>query len=263
MPHPALFDRLERMLGASALDALRATRVALFGLGGVGSWCAESLVRSGVGRLLLVDSDRVCATNVNRQLMATTRTIGEVKVEALARRLREINPAVDLDARAEVYSAETAASFDLAACDYVVDAIDSLSEKAALIRHTLSIPSVTLFASMGAALKMDPFQIRATAFRKVAGDGLARALRQKFKKTGGLPARAFTCVWSPERRENLGAADPEAPTPGADRWSARKARVNGTVAHTTAIFGFALAGLVVADVERRLRAPAGAAGRAG
>ena len=115
------------MLGTATLDALRATRVALFGLGGVGSWCAESLVRSGVGHLLLVDSDRVCATNVNRQLMATTATVGAVKVEVLARRLREINPGVDLDVRAEVYSAETAPSFDLAAYGYVVDAIDSRS----------------------------------------------------------------------------------------------------------------------------------------
>ncbi len=243
------------MLGTATLDALRATRVALFGLGGVGSWCAESLVRSGVGHLLLVDSDRVCVTNVNRQLMATTATVGAVKVEVLARRLQEINPDVDLDVRAEVYSAETAASFDLAACNYVVDAIDSLSEKAALIRHALSIPSVTLFASMGAALKMDPFQIRATPFRKVAGDGLARALRQKFKKTGGLPSRSFTCVWSPEHRENLGPADPAAATPDADRWSARKARVNGTVAHIPAIFGFALAGLVVADIEEKVKSP--------
>lgn len=243
------------MLGTETLTALRATRVALFGLGGVGSWCAESLVRSGVGHLLLVDSDRVCATNVNRQLMATTATVGAVKVEVLARRLREINPDVDLDVRPQVYSAETAPSFDLATCDYVIDAIDSLAEKAALIRHALSIPTVTLFSSMGAALKMDPFQIRASPFRKVAGDGLARALRQKFKKTGGLPSRSFTCVWSPEHRENLGPADPAAPTPGADRWSVRKARVNGTVAHIPAIFGFALAGLVIADAEKKLNRP--------
>ena len=140
------------------------------------------------------------------------------------------------------------ADFALERCDYVVDAIDSLAEKAALIRHALSIPTVTLFASMGAALKMDPFQIRAAEFRKIAGDGLARALRQKFRKTGGMPARRFTCVWSPERRENLG----DAPQPDADdTWGARKARINGTVAHTTAIFGFALAGLVVQDIARK------------
>ena len=237
MSHPAIFRRTELMLGTSTLDRLSQTRVAVFGLGGVGSWCAESLVRSGVGKLLLVDSDRICITNVNRQLMATVKTAGQVKVEVLAARFREINPLVELDVRQQIYSSETASSFDLENYDYVIDAIDSLSEKAALIRHALSIPSVTLFASMGAALKMDPFQIRASEFRKIEGDGLARALRTKFKKTGGYPARTFTCVWSPERRENLGAA-------GAGSGL-------GTVVHTTAMFGFALAGLVLADVEKR------------
>ena len=173
-----------------------------------------------------------------------------VKVEVLAARLREINPDVKLTVRAEAYGEANAADFGLERYDYVIDAIDSLSCKAALIRHALSLPSVTLFASMGAALKMDPFQIRATEFRKIEGDGLARALRQRFKKTGGLPSRTFTCVWSPEHRENLGdVVQPDA----EDSWAAMKARLNGTVAHTTAIFGFALAGLVVQDVERRMR----------
>lgn len=236
------------MLGTPMLDALAATKVAIFGLGGVGSWCAESLVRSGVGELLLVDSDRVAITNINRQLMATTKTVGEVKVEALAARLREINPEVRLTVRPEIYNEEHAARFALEEYDYVIDAIDSLSAKAALIRHALSIPTVTLFASMGAALKMDSFQIRATEFRKIEGDGLARALRQKFKKTGGFPSRKFTCVWSPEHRENRGdALQPDAD----DTWGAQKARLNGTVAHTTAIFGFALAGLVLQDVEKK------------
>ena len=238
------------MLGTRTLDALASAKVALVGLGGVGSWCAESLVRTGVGELLLVDSDRVAVTNVNRQLMATTKTEGLVKVEVLAARLREINPDVKLTVRAEAYGEANAADFGLERYDYVIDAIDSLSCKAALIRHALSLRSVTLFASMGAALKMDPFQIRATEFRKIEGDGLARALRQRFKKTGGLPSRTFTCVWSPEHRENLGdVVQPDA----EDSWAATKARLNGTVAHTTAIFGFALAGLVV---RHRIEPPA-------
>ena len=232
------------MLGTAALEALARTKVAVFGLGGVGGWCAEALVRSGVGRLMLVDSDKVAESNVNRQVMATTATVGEVKVEVLAKRLREINPLVELDVRARRYTEDTTGEFALGEYDYVVDAIDSLDCKAALIRHALLIPSATLFSSMGAALKIDPFQIRATEFRKVEGDGLARALRTKFKKTGGMPSRKFTCVWSPERRGNLGAETGDG-EPGK--------RVNGTVVHTTAIFGFALAGLVVQDVERRVR----------
>ena len=236
----AIFRRTELMLGVEMLDALARTRVAIFGLGGVGSWCAESLVRTGVRRLMLVDPDRICLTNVNRQLMATTETAGQMKVVALAERLREINPAVDLDVRPCIYDASTAAEFDLSQWDYVIDAIDSLESKAQLIRHALSVPTVTLFASMGAALKMDPSQIRRSAFKKVEGDGLARALRRKLRRTGGLPARPFTCVWSPERRENLGPVE-------------MGPRINGSVVHTTAIFGFTLAGLVVADVERRVR----------
>lgn len=244
-----IFNRVELMLGSQAFAAVQHSRVAIFGLGGVGSWCAESLVRSGIGKLMLVDSDRICVTNVNRQLPATTQTVGRVKVDVLAERLREINPNIELDVRAQIYSEETAATFAIDEYDYVIDAIDSLTEKAALIRHALSIPSVTLFASMGAALKMDAFQIRSSEFRKIEGDGLARALRRKFKETGGFPERKFMCVWSAEQRQNRGE---ESATPDAnDTWSAKKARINGTIAHTTAIFGFALAGLVLSDMESK------------
>jgi len=268
-PHPAIFSRAELMLGSRSLDAISGVRVAIFGLGGVGSWCAESLVRTGVRQLMLVDSDRVSVTNVNRQLMATTRTVGQVKVDVLAARLREINPDVVLDVRPAVYCAATAPGFNLAKWDYVIDAIDSLENKALLIRNALSFPSVTLFASMGAALKMDPFQIRHGEFSKVAGDPLARALRQKLRRTGGMPGRPFECVWSPERRENLGNAAADAagqcesgegqgdPASAGRGWDSLKARINGTVAHTTAIFGFALASLVISDIERRARQSAG------
>ena len=223
METDSLFSRTELMLGPETMRRLAATRVALFGTGGVGSWCAEALVRTGVGRLMLVDSDRVAPSNVNRQLMATTRTLGEPKVEVLAERLRAINPEADLDVRRAVYEEATAASFRLEEFDYVIDAIDSLAEKAALIRHALSIPSVTLFASMGAALKMDPALVRTGRFGKVEGDGLARALRTKFRKTGGLPARDFLCVWSPERRENRGAGgEKKTPTPHKKKKKTKK-----------------------------------------
>jgi len=224
---PDIFRRTELMLGTPALDALAATRVAIFGLGGVGSWCAEALVRSGVGKLLLVDSDCVAVTNVNRQLMATTATVGQVKVEVLARRLKEINPAVELDVRADVYSAATAARFGLEGYDYVVDAIDSLENKAHLIRHALSIPTVTLFASMGAALKLDPLQIRATDFRKVEGDGLARALRQKFRQT------AWATRSSPTRATRGARGRPASTAPSRTRRSSSAARSPGSSCRTS------------------------------
>ena len=221
------FQRTELLLGAEVMRALADTRVIVVGTGGVGSWCAEALIRTGVGHLTLVDSDRVCASNVNRQLMATSATIGEPKVTALARRLREINPAADIAAVDGIYSADTASSFKLEEYGYVIDAIDSVADKAHLIRHALSIPSVTLFSSMGAARRLDPFRIRATEFWKVQGDGLARALRNRFRKTGEFPARKFKCVWSDE-------------TPRAD---------GGTVMHVTAAFGLALASLVVREIK--------------
>jgi tRNA A37 threonylcarbamoyladenosine dehydratase len=222
------FDRLGLLMGAEAVDAFKGLRVAVFGVGGVGGWCAESLVRSGVGHLMIVDSDRVCASNVNRQVMATSRTVGQMKVEALRERLQEINPAAEVIAEARVYSAETADTFDLGSFDYVVDAIDSMRAKAHLINAVTRLERPTLVSSMGAARKTDPFRIRQSEFWKVQGDGLARALRRRFRQLGEFPAKKFTCVWSDELPAPLGEG-------GA----------LGSAVHVTAMFGFALAGLVL------------------
>ncbi len=228
----AIFDRLGVLMGAEAVNAFARLRVAVFGVGGVGGWCAESLVRSGVGHLMVVDSDRVCASNVNRQVMATSRTIGQMKVEALRARLLDINPNAEVSAVASVYSAETADSFDLGGFDYVIDAIDSMRAKAHLINAVTRLERPTLVSSLGAARKTDPFRIRKSEFWKVQGDGLARALRRRFRQLGEFPAKKFTCVWSDELPAPLGTA-------GA----------LGSVVHVTAMFGFALAGLVLREVR--------------
>ncbi len=228
------FHRTALLLGAETMARIARAQVAVFGLGGVGGWCAEALVRSGITNLLLVDYDTIAVSNINRQLIATTETVGQIKVDAVAARLRAINPAVQLTCRAAAYTADTAHTFPLADYDFVIDAIDSVPDKAALILHALSIPSVTLFSSMGAALKLDPLQIKTSAFKKVEGDGLARALRQRFKKTATFPARAFTCVWSPEHQPKTN------PDP-----------VNGSYAPVTAAFGLALAGLVIRALRAR------------
>ncbi len=242
----AYFDRLDLLVGEKAASELARLRVIVFGVGGVGGWCAESLVRSGVGHLTVVDSDRVCASNVNRQVMATPKTVGEVKVSALKDRLLAINPAADVVAVERVYTAETSSSFGLDGYDYVIDAIDSLRDKAHIINAVTRMERPVLFSSMGAALKIDPFRIRKSEFWKVAGDGLARALRAHFRKTGEFPAKKFTCVWSDEVLPNRGR-----PVEEGESNPFRKAAVNGTVAHVTAIFGFALAGLVLQDVCAR------------
>ena len=121
-----ILTRSQLLLGDDTMQKLASLRVIIFGVGGVGSWCAESLVRSGVGHLTIVDSDRVCITNINRQAMATTKTIGQVKVEALRQRLLDINPAADIEAVQQIFCEDTAGEFALDSYDYIVDAIDSL-----------------------------------------------------------------------------------------------------------------------------------------
>ena len=164
------------LLGNEAMDRIAQKRVIIFGVGGVGSWCAESLVRSGIRQLTIVDSDRVCITNSNRQLMATTKTVGQVKVDALKERLLSINPKAEITALQQIFSEETAESFELDTYDYIIDAIDSLKDKAALILLACKTKA-KFFSSMGAALKLDPTRIKVTEFWKVQGDPLARALR--------------------------------------------------------------------------------------
>ena len=235
-----IFGREELLLGADVMEAIAQKRVIIFGVGGVGSWCAESLVRSGIEHLTLVDSDRVCVTNVNRQLLATTKTVGQVKVEVLKARLLDINPAAHITAIEGVYSAATAESFHLSSYDYIVDAIDSLADKADLILRSTQTDA-TLFASMGAALKMDPTKISVAEFWKVKGCPLAAALRRKFKRDKTFPSKKFKCVYSEELLQNQGV------TPSSDLYGT-KAHVNGTIAHATAIFGFTLAGLLMQDI---------------
>ena len=125
-PHNGIFDRIGLLVGEPALDRFAQTRVILFGVGGVGSWCAEGLVRSGITHLTLVDGDRVAASNVNRQAMATSRTLGEVKVEVMKYRLLEINPEAEIETIYGTYSEANWESFSLDRYDYIIDAIDSL-----------------------------------------------------------------------------------------------------------------------------------------
>ena len=127
-----ILERSQLLMGDDTMDKLASLRIIIFGVGGVGSWCAESLVRSGVGHVTIVDSDRVCITNINRQAMATTKTVGQVKVEALKTRLLEINPSADIDARQQIFCEETAGDFDLDSYDYIVDAIDDVDAKVLL-----------------------------------------------------------------------------------------------------------------------------------
>lgn len=257
------------------MQALSEVRVILFGVGGVGSWCAEGLVRSGVKHLTIVDSDRVSITNVNRQLMATTKTVGQVKVEALKNHLLEINPNAEIEAIQAIYCEDTADRFDLDSYDYVVDAVDSLKDKALLILKATA-SKAKFYCSLGAALKTNPLKIKVAEFWDVRGCPLGAALRKKMKRAGTFPAHKFLCVYDDEVLENRGVdsvgevEDAFHASYGQDEtdiiaqdgpgdpallnhdWSTSKAQINGTTVHITAIFGMTLSGLIIDDIYHRV-----------
>ena len=233
-----IFDRTQLLVGQEAMGRISKASVIVFGVGGVGSWVAECLVRTGVRHLTLVDSDIISVSNVNRQMPATSATIGEVKTEAAKRRLLEINPDADIKTLTMFYDADTAPQIDLSAFDYIVDAIDSLKDKALLILNATS-SGRKFFSSMGAALKMDPSKVKTAEFWNVKGCPLARALRQRFKKEKKFPKKKFLCVYSDELLENKGLTD---------ETCGYKARINGSLCHITAIFGMTIAGEIIKDI---------------
>ena len=247
-----IFNRSQLLLGATVMERIMQRRAIIFGVGGVGSWCAESLVRSGICHLTIVDSDSVCITNCNRQLMATTRTVGKVKVDVLRERLLEINPEAEITALQKIYNKESADEFGLEGYDYIIDAIDSLKDKADLILRATRLahenPHITFLSSMGAALRIDPTQVRVAEFWKIKGDPLARALRNKFKHNKTFPESKFLCVYSEEQAmENKGTALTDTASAGMFP----KAQTNGSLSHITGIFGLTLAGLVMQNENRQ------------
>lgn len=221
-------QRAELLFGKDTMERLSHTRVLIFGVGGVGSWCAEALVRSGVGALTMVDADVVDVTNINRQLPATTLTIGLPKAQVLAERLKTIRPDCDINAIQAFYTADNSQDFHLEDYDIVIDAIDSLASKAALILHATSIPDIAFLSSMGAARRINPTLVRHTEFWKVKGCPLARALRDKFKREEKFPSRKFQCVYSEE------------PLKGEPK---------GTSMPVTATFGLTLAYLAINSLQ--------------
>lgn len=228
-------SRSRLLLGDPTMQALATARVIIFGVGGVGSWAAEALVRSGLMHITIVDDDKVAPSNINRQLPARVDTIGLPKVEALKEHLLLVNPDAVITAVTDRYTPETAARFALEDFDYVIDAIDSVSDKVSLILHVTSLRHPKLFSSMGAALKTDPTQVEVADFWNVSGCPLARALRQRFKRGGILPRRKFRCVFSPEQ-----PSSPHHRSGGEP---------NGSLLQVTGTFGFTLASMVISSIS--------------
>ncbi len=220
IPSSELFARSEALLGAETMARLAEAHVLVVGVGGVGSWCAEALVRTGLGEITLMDDDRVVSSNVNRQCPATSETIGQPKVEAPQSRPLSINPDCKVNAVFARFE-----SFECLEGEYqlIVDAIDSVPCKAELILGATE-RGVPIISSMGAALRTDPTKVAVKRFDKVEGDGLARALRQRFKKLNRFPAAPFSCVCSTE--PPVAQLSPE---------------VKGSIMPVTATFGMCLA----------------------
>ena len=244
-----LFERTRILVGEDGVAALRAARVFLAGLGGVGSYAAEALARAGVGTITLADHDHVAASNLNRQLPALNSTLGRRKIEVMAERIGDINPSCRLTLVEEFLSADNVAAQLAGGYDAVLDAIDSLSSKTALI-ETAYRAGLTVVSSMGAGGRLDPTRLRVTDLQATRVCPLARAVRTQLRRRG--VGHGVTAVWSDET--------PLPPLPPEDVGRGRPRAVNGTVSYMPALFGLTLAGVAIRRVlgfDSTLAAPLG------
>lgn len=228
----ALFARSALLLGEEALEALARRSVLLFGVGGVGSFVAEGLARSGIGRITLVDNDTVAPSNCNRQLVALHSTLGQPKAQVMRDRILDINPACQAEALCLFYGPETRDAVDFSAYDYVVDAIDTVTAKLLVIQRAKAA-GVPVISSMGTGNKLDPSRFRITDIAKTAVCPLARVMRRELKSRG---IAGVDVLWSDESPRTPLAAAP--PAPG-------RRQTPGSVAFVPPVAGLLIAGHVV------------------
>ena len=249
------FDRTARLLGDEGVARLERSTVTVFGIGGVGAFAAEALVRSGVGRVILVDYDRICVTNVNRQIHAQKGTLGKPKVLVMAERLRQINPDATIEARAEFYGPESSARLLVPEPDVVVDAIDNMAAKMHLIATCLR-DQLRLVSAMGAAARMDPTAVRVGDLSETRVDPFARDLRKHLRRKHAIDCTRPLGVWAVFSEETPIAPRELAYDDGAFRCVCpggdngvndceHRNRVEGSVAFVPAAFGAAAASLTV------------------
>ena len=228
------FSRSEALLGAEVMEALRTKRVVIFGVGGVGSYAAEALVRTGLTHLTIVDGDTVQPSNINRQLPATRATLGMPKVEALKERLLAINPDAEIEAIAKFYHDDDEnLKSKIINHQYIVDAIDSVDDKVHLILYASRVRGMKVFSSMGAALRFDPTRVTTGELMAIQGDALAKAVRARMKKIGQHPNKKIRCVYSTEQ--------------------AQRCETRGSLMQVTATFGLTLASLVIRDLTSQAK----------
>ena len=223
------FSRIALLLGEVAIQKLASSRVAIFGLGGVGGYCLEALARSGVGAFDLVDADRIDTTNLNRQILALRSTVGRLKTEVAAERVRDINPAADVRTYSIFYTDESALLFDFSQYDYIVDAVDTVAAKVSLALRAQEA-GVKIISCMGAGNKLDPTAFEVTDIYKTSVCPLARAMRSQLKKVG---VKSLKVVYSKEQPAQI------------DNSAAQK-RASGRPSPASCAFVPSVAGLIMA-----------------
>lgn len=243
------FSRMKLLVGKSSSEQLAAASVAVFGIGGVGSYATEALVRAGVGSLTLVDFDDICATNINRQIHALESTVGRSKVEVMAERCRQINPDCRVTAKQTFYQAETSHELLSPGYDYVLDCIDHITAKLHLI-ETCVVAKLPVISSMGAANKLDPTQIKVADISATEKCRLARIIRKELRRRGidqGVQVVYSTEEFRPLTDEAHVCADNcICPNREEQRWSCSDRRVIlGSSSYLPPMFGLTMAGVVV------------------
>ena len=236
------FSRTELLLGHDNMEKLKNARVAVFGIGGVGGFTVEALARSGVGTLDLIDDDRVCLTNINRQIIATRKTIGQYKVDAAKERILDINPDAVVNTYKTFFMPDTADAFDFSVYDYVVDAIDTVTGKIMLVEAAQKA-GTPIISSMGAGNKLDPTAFEVADIYQTSVDPLARVMRRELKKRG---IRHLKTVYSREEPSALKREIANATVAG--RPGNSKKQAPGSLAFVPSIAGLILAGEVLKDL---------------
>ncbi|MCD7728868.1 MAG: tRNA threonylcarbamoyladenosine dehydratase [Clostridia bacterium] len=228
-----IFSRTELLLGENAIKKLSRSRVAVFGVGGVGGYVCEGLVRSGVGSFELIDSDRVSVTNINRQIIATTRTVGRLKCDVMKERMLQINPDVQVDTRQCFFLPENADTFDFSEYDYVIDAVDTVSAKIEIILKAKA-SGVPVISSMGAGNKLNPAAFKVADIYDTKVCPLAKVMRHELKKRG---VESLKVVYSEEQ-----------PLTPLQNPTEDMRKVPGSVAFVPSVVGMIIAGEVVKDL---------------
>lgn len=226
------FERTERLLGSEAMEKLYAAKVAIFGIGGVGSFAVEALARSGIGHFLLIDGDVVSKTNINRQLIATTETIGEYKTNVMKKRIQQINPQSEVEEYRCFYGAENKNIIDFCSLDYVVDAIDMVSSKLLLIEQAKKADTAVI-SCMGAGNKLDPTQFIVEDISKTSVCPLAKVMRKELKNRG---IQNVKVVYSKEKAISQKYCENE------------KRHTPGSISFVPSVAGLILAGEVIKDI---------------